>query len=112
MKFYCASPHASASEIDVVDANHPAGGYALNPRWDLGTVYGPGQVALALLADALGDDAKAVKHATEFRFRVLSRLEGREWELSQEDIRQEIVDIELLQPRGHESVRGKAGRRV
>jgi hypothetical protein len=110
MKHYYSSAHASASEIDVIDASNPTGGYALNPRWDLGTVYGSGQVALALLADALGDE-QAKKHFREFQYRVLSRLEGKQFELSHEDIKQEVMDIEQTQSRG-ESVKGKTGRRV
>lgn len=96
MRFYVADANASASEIDVIDKESPTGGYALKARYDLGTVYGPGQIAIALISDAVGDEM-AKKHYQEFQYRVLSRLEGKAWELSQEDIRQEVMDIERTQ---------------
>ena len=35
---------------------------------------GPAQLALALLADALGDDEKAQDHYQDFKFKVVARL--------------------------------------
>jgi hypothetical protein len=52
------------------------------------------QLALALLADALGDDEKAQRHYQEFKFRVVGRLPQDRWELSEEDIRQTVARLE------------------
>ncbi len=90
--------------MTVIDSN-AAGSYELSPRYDLRnhspTGYswgyggsGPAQLSLALLADALGDDDKAQRWYQDFKFRVISRLEGDQWELSQEDIIQTIAQLE------------------
>jgi hypothetical protein len=113
MKFYYASPHASAPEIEVIDSASCVGGYALKPRHDLATEYGPAQIAIALIADATGDDQKALTHYKAFCMRVLLPFQNHEWELSQEDVRQAVMDIERDHPHRHtETARGKAGRRI
>jgi hypothetical protein len=48
---------------------------------------GPAQLALALLADALGDDEAAVRLHQEFNWEVVAKLPGRSWELTEEVIR-------------------------
>src|SRR5207244_4427087 len=91
-------------EVEVIDADQSQGGYPLDPRTDLRnhspTGYewgysgsGPAQLALALLADALGDDEKAQRHYQDFKFKVVGRLPQDRWELSQEDIRQSVADL-------------------
>lgn len=105
MKFYVADANASASEIDVIDRSNPKGGYALDPRWDLGEGFGATRIAIALIADAL-DDERTLKHYEAFRNRVLLPLEGRAWELSQEDIRQEVLDLEMTERNVQQRRRG------
>ena len=69
-----------------MDANGPA--YPLEPRTDLknhsetGFSWGwtgseASQLALALLADALGDDKKALKHYQQFKNKRALLLQGR-----------------------------------
>jgi len=49
---------------------------------------GPAQLSLALLADALGDDEKAVRLHQPFKWEVVARLPAREnWTLSEEEVR-------------------------
>ncbi|HET6184012.1 MAG TPA: DUF6166 domain-containing protein [Acetobacteraceae bacterium] len=71
-------------------------GRPLDPRFDLRTFNrtgfewsyagdGPRQLALALLADHLGDDARALALADVFMDAVVAELDN-EWELSGADI--------------------------
>jgi len=105
MKHYIGERTPEGCEVDVIDSGHPQGGYALDPRFDLrnhspdGFNYGyggsgPAQLALALLADALGDDERAQELYQDFKFKVIARLEGDRFELSQEDIRQAVTRLE------------------
>ncbi|HEX4607152.1 MAG TPA: DUF6166 domain-containing protein [Urbifossiella sp.] len=55
---------------------------------------GPAQLALALAADALGDDARARDIYQRLKSRVVSRLAGDSWTLTEEDIRATAVAIE------------------
>ncbi len=90
-------------EVMVV---HPEGGREpLDPRLDLrahshcGFNYGyagsgPAQLALALLADALGDDERALRVYQTFKFKVVSRLKGDRFELTRDDILATVERIE------------------
>ena len=51
------------------------------------------QLALALLADCLGDDAKALKLHQVSRARVLSQLPKSGWRLTEARLRAMIVDL-------------------
>ena len=66
---------------------------------------GPAQLALALLADALGDDEKAQDHYQDFKFKVVARLPHDRWELSQEDIVQTVTRMEAERGRADRSHR-------
>jgi hypothetical protein len=105
MKHYVGERTPQGCEVDVIDPDHPGGGYPLDPRHDLrnhsptGFCWGysgsgPAQLALALLADALGDDEKAQRHYQDFKFKVVGRLPHDRWELSQEDILQTVARFE------------------
>ena len=83
---------------------------ALNPRFDLrchsptGFAWGyggsgPAQLALALAADALGDDERAQKVYQDLKFKVVARLPEGRWTLSEAQVRAAIERIE--QDRGH-----------
>lgn len=73
-------------------------GRPLNPRTDLrnhspdGFSWGfggsgPSQLALALLADATGDDAKALRYYQDFKWEFVARLEqDAPWEMTQDRI--------------------------
>jgi hypothetical protein len=71
-------------------------GKPLNPRLDLRTLSkagfewtyegaGPAQLALALLADHLGDDALALRHYERFMREVVALLDNA-WRLTSDDI--------------------------
>jgi hypothetical protein len=76
-------------------------GCALNPRLDLwnhspsGFEWGyggsgPAQLALAILADHLGDGELAVELHQEFKFQVVARLQRERWTLASGEIDQAI----------------------
>ncbi|SDG87391.1 DUF6166 domain-containing protein [Roseospirillum parvum] len=80
-------------------------GQPLEPRLDLLSLAaegfewgyqgnGPGQLALALLADALGDDARALALHRAFRDEVVVFLSGDEWALSEAQVRRAVADLE------------------
>jgi hypothetical protein len=49
---------------------------------------GPAQLALAILADAIGDDARAVRLHQAFKRACIERLDGdRDWQMSREEVR-------------------------
>lgn len=57
---------------------------------------GPAQLAIALLADALGDDAKALRCAEKFKVRYICNLDQfRPWAISREAVRLMAGAIEL-----------------
>lgn len=77
-------------------------GHPLAPRLDLANKSptgfewgyggsGPGQLALAILADHLQDDREALRLYQEFKWRVVAGWEGRTWRLTGKDV-EEIVD--------------------
>ena len=56
---------------------------------------GPAQLSLALLADALGDDERAVSLHQPFKWEVVAKLPAREnWTLTDEEIRDIAQRIE------------------
>jgi hypothetical protein len=68
-------------------------GQPLNPRHDLRnhspdgfewgySGSGPAQLALAILADHLGDDARAQALYQEFKFTVVAGFQGDEWRMN------------------------------
>src|SRR6202022_2416313 len=62
--------------------NHSPTGFS----WGYGG-SGPAQLALALLADALGDDDRAVRLHQEFKFKVVAAWpEGERWGITTEQI--------------------------
>lgn len=96
MKTYEGRREGYAAEVTV-------NGRLLNPRLDLwnhspsGFEWGyggsgPAQLALALLADHLGDDAEAVKLHQDFKFVVVAKLDHRGWTLTTEQI-QHVVNL-------------------
>lgn len=105
MKHYIGERTPDRREVLVLDKSRPDGGYLLNPRHDLRNHSpdgfnwgyggsGPAQLALALLADALGDDEKAQRLYQDFKFKVIGRLDGDRFELSEENIRQTVARLE------------------
>jgi hypothetical protein len=70
-------------------ANHSPDGF----NWGYNG-SGPAQLALALLADALKNDRRAVQLHQQFKFRVIGPLACTEWTMSSEFIRKVVGDIE------------------
>jgi hypothetical protein len=104
MKRYIGERTPAGCRVQVIDPQAPDGSYPLNLRLDLhnhsptGPEWGyagsgPAQLALALLADALGDDDKAQDCYQQFKFKVVGRLPHDRWELTEDDIRQAVARI-------------------
>src|SRR5689334_18850661 len=53
---------------------------------------GPAQLALAILADALGDIEQAQDWYQDFKFKVVGRMPHDQWILTEGDIRQKLHD--------------------
>jgi Family of unknown function (DUF6166) len=98
MKRYAGTRSGSAVDVTV-------DGRPLNPRFDLwnhspsGFEWGyggsgPAQLALALLADCLGDDA-ALQVYQHYKRTVIASLPYRGWVLTSKEIR---AAVEALQP--------------
>ena len=105
MKRYIGERTPDGCQVVVVDSSKPDDSYLLDPRFDLrnhspdGFNFGyagsgPSQLALALLADVLGDDEHAQEHYQTFKFKVIARLEGDRFELSEDDIKQTVARLE------------------
>ena len=85
-------------------------GAPLNPRLDLwnhsptGFEWGyggsgPAQLALALLADCLGNDEQAVQLHQEFKRQVVANLEGHGWIMTSHEIRARVNRLMRLERR-------------
>jgi hypothetical protein len=79
-------------------------GRALDPRFDLATYNktgfewtyvgpGPKQLALALLADCLNTDVRALALADEFMRTVVATLDNA-WQLTSQDIEDALAEID------------------
>ena len=69
--------------------NHSSTGF----EWGYGG-SGPAQLALAILADALRDDERALKLHQEFKWAVTARLTRDEWRLSRDEVLATVKEIE------------------
>lgn len=78
----------------IIDArldlmNHSPTGF----EWGY-TGSGPAQLALAILADYLGNDHKALSYYQDFKIRVIARLDRtKDWTLSEIDIFEALQHI-------------------
>jgi hypothetical protein len=106
MKVYCGRVNSSGGARHVVVEDDSLGTRELDPRLDLtnhsptGLNWGyggsgPAQTALAILADALGDDQRAVRLHQAFKFRVITDLPMNEpWVLTLPTIMTAVRDLE------------------
>lgn len=109
-KHYAGERTPDGCEVLVLDRHAVGGGRPLDPRFDLrrhadgfGWGYagsGPAQLGLALLADALGDDERAMLHYQQFKFRQVAHWQGDRFEISAEDVRQIVAGLERERGRG------------
>ena len=90
--------------VTVTDGN---GTWALLPRLDLrnhsptGFEWGyagsgPAQLALAVLADLLGDDRAAEVRYQRFKFAVVARLPYAGWELTGDEVRRVLAGLDAM----------------
>jgi len=97
MKQYAGKRNGTAADVSV-------DGVPLNPRLDLwnhspsGFEWGyagsgPAQLALALLADCLGDDQEAVEWHEDFKAAVVAGLQFAGWTMTEEEIRETLDAI-------------------
>lgn len=96
-------------------------GEPLDPRLDIKTLSssgfewgydggGPGQLALAILADHFGDDGMALARFTSFRGDVIASLDHEEWSLTSEKIDaalQGVVEVPMTLSELMDKVRWK-----
>jgi hypothetical protein len=98
VKQYEGKRNGSAADVTV-------NGQPLNPRLDLcnhspsGFEWGyagsgPAQLALALLADYLGDDEEAIGWHQDFKSAVVAGLPHEAWTLTEEEIRETVNAFE------------------
>jgi hypothetical protein len=98
MKRYEGKRQGSAALVTV-------DGRPLNPRLDLWNHSptgfergyagsGPAQLALALLADCLGDDDEAIEGRHDFKDAVVAGLSHSGWTLTDEEIRETLYAME------------------
>jgi hypothetical protein len=103
VKFY-EGARAGHTVVVTVD------GQPLNPRFDLwnhsptGFEWGyggsgPAQLALALLADCLGDDERACVLHQEFKRKVVANLHGRGWTMTSLEIQAWVKKLAALERR-------------
>lgn len=109
MKRYVGTRTANGCTVEVIDQE----GWRepLDPRFDLRrhspdgyswgySGSGPSQLSLALLADALGDDARAQAAYMDFKFQVVGRIAGDSFELTEDDIRATVARLEAERGQG------------
>ena len=95
-------PHALPLRLDLW--GHSPTGF----EWGYGG-SGPAQLSLALLADALGDDEKAVRLHQPFKWEVVARLPAREnWTLTDQQI-QEVAERIEAKRGGGDGSEGRQG---
>jgi len=98
MKRYEGKRNGTAADVTV-------DGVPLNPRLDLwnhspsGFEWGyagsgPAQLALALLADCLGDDEAAIEAHHDFKDAVVAGLPYAGWILTEEEIQDTLMELE------------------
>ena len=96
MKLYCGGRSLDGAMVTV-------DGKPLDPRYDLKQLSatgfewtyegaGPAQLALALLADHLGDDRRALSLYEPFMRRVVAELDN-SWELTSADLDAALVEL-------------------
>ena len=108
MKIYRGTRTTEGTHVTVEEDGHTR---ALDPRRDLRdhspTDFewgyggsGPAQLALALAADVLGDDERALDVYQRLKFKLVGGLDRDGWELTEDRLRHTIDQIE--RERGHQ----------
>jgi hypothetical protein len=82
--------HALCPRLDLV--NHSSRGFEYGYGGS-----GPSQLALALCADALGDDVRAKKIHQAYKWAHVVHFEGERWRLTADEVRQACERLEREQ---------------
>lgn len=104
MKRYIAHREGQAGSADVFVVEEGKRPRPLNPRHDLrnhspdGFQWGyggsgPAQLALALVADATGDDELAQRTYQDFKFKVVAGLQADRWEMTSDAIAAKVAEL-------------------
>lgn len=105
MKTYMGTPHTEGTTGQIVHVIDVRGARLLPPRTDLANHSpdgfnwgyggsGPAQLALALCADALQDDARARGIYQRFKFMVVAKWpQGKPWTMTAKDV---LAHIDLV----------------
>lgn len=104
MRRYTGTRTSDGCRVEVYEDARPP--RALDPRTDLrnhsqtGFEWGyagsgPAQLALALAADAGGDDALALRTYQRLKFRLVGRLPRDRWELDEGQVRAALAAIDM-----------------
>jgi len=80
--------------------NHSPNGF----EWGYGG-SGPAQLALAILADALQDDERALRLHQRFKDRMIAPIDGDEFTMTAARVRHVVLEIEKEMSDEHEAVR-------
>lgn len=78
---------------ELLDLRHDLRKHSAGFNWGFGG-SGPAQLALALLADALGDDERARRFYQDFKFKVIARIDDDAFALTQTAIEQTVARLE------------------
>jgi hypothetical protein len=104
-KYYEGHRTESGVTVTVRDTGAPGGVRTLDPRLDLfnhspsGFEFGyggsgPAQLALAICADVLGDDERALRVYQDFKWRVTAPIDGDDFSITEARAREVIAEIE------------------
>lgn len=87
----CVDPDDRTTYLDARQdlLNHSPDGF----QWGYGG-SGPAQLALALVADATGDDELALRVHQQFKANTVARITGDTWEMSAAGIVAEVASYE------------------
>jgi hypothetical protein len=66
---------------------------------------GPAQLALAICADALGDDARALRVYQQFKFRMIAPIDGDDFSMTGARVREVVAEIEKEKEHDDEAIR-------
>lgn len=92
-EYGCAVDVDEDGERTLLDLRKDLPLHSSEANWGYGG-SGPAQLALALAADVLGDDEKALDVYQRLKFKLVGRLPHEEWVLTEGQIRTAIDTIE------------------
>ncbi len=100
----CAVDVEEDGECTLLDLRRDLRLHSSETNWGYGG-SGPAQLALALAADVLGDDEKALDVYQRLKFKLVGGLPHEGWVLTEAQVRATIETIEQNRPRTREASR-------